>query len=263
VQHGDRNPISKALRALGWLIQTSANEVGVRELAGAMKISPSSAHRILMALSDEGFVKQNPRSSRYSLAVEFLRLAHIAISRAPIRQAAMEPMRQLVDACNETALFGVYDRTRQEMIFALSVESSHSLRYAIELNKWAPVYTGASGLAIMAFLDDAEIQSVIQRTRLEPLTDRSITEAYRIEAEIATIRRQGFAFTRGQRIPGAVGIAAPVFGGNGDVIGDVCLTIPEQRFDEAGKDRLVDLLLACAKRSSTDLTGAPRRHAAE
>lgn len=263
MSNGDRNPISKALRALGWLIQTSTNEVGVRELAAAMKISPSSAHRILLALADEGFVKQNPRSARYSLAVEFLRLAHIAISRAPIRQAALEPMRQLVDACNETALLGIYDSVRQEMIFAVSVESSHSLRYAIELNKWAPVFTGASGLAIMSFLNDGEIQSIIQRTKLEPLTDRSITEPYRLEAEIANIREQGYAFTRGQRIPGAVGLAAPVFGGSGDVIGDICVTIPEQRFDEASKGRLIELLLGCAKRVSADMSAVPHRQAAE
>lgn len=258
-----RNPVAKALKVLCWLIEQPATDVGVRELAAGMMISPSSAHRLLADLADEGFVRRDPQTSRYSLGLEFLRLAQLAIARAPIRRAALEPMRRLVDACNETALLGVYDGVRQEMMFVESVESSHSLRYAIEHNKWMPVHTGASGLAIMAFLDEAEIQSIITRTRLAPLTAHSITEPYRLKAEIEKIRRNGWAFTRGQRIAGAVGLAAPVFGSSGEVLGDICLTIPEQRFDRAGKDHLIKQLRACAWSITAEMGGGSRQQAAE
>lgn len=254
----DRNPVAKVLKTLVWLAQAPATDVGVRELAAAMEISPSSAHRILLALAEEGYVKQDPASQRYAIDVEFWALAQLVVAKAPIRQTALDGMRRLVDACNETALLGLYDGTRQEMMFAASVESAHPLRYAVELNKWGPLYTGASGLAIMAFLPEDEIQSIIRRSRLVPLTPRSITEPYRLEAELAAVRRQGYAFTKGQRITGAVGLAAPIFGANNAVLGDICLTIPEQRFDDAGKPHLVDLLLACANGISEKLGGMRR-----
>jgi DNA-binding IclR family transcriptional regulator len=254
-----RNPISKALKALAWLVENSGPEVGVRELATAMKIAPSSAHRLLMGLAEEGFIRQNADSGRYELGLEFLRLAYLASGKSPLRQRALPHMRALVDACNETALLGVYDPVRQEMLFAASVESTHHLRYALELNKWAPIYTGASGLAILAYLDEAQIQNVIHRTRLAALTSRTITEAYRLTSELETVRRRGFALTRGQRIPGAVGLAAPLFGGHGEVLGDICLTIPEQRFDEASQDHLIELLLDCTQKIMMEIGGAPRR----
>ena len=257
MRNADRNPISKALKALSWLVQTEPDEVGVREMASALRVSPSSAHRLLSALVEEGFVRQDERTARYSLGLEFLRLAHVAIARAPVRQAALPHMRRLVDACNETALLGLYDPARQEMIFAASVDSTHSLRYAIELNRWIPVYAGASGLAIVAFLSDAEIRSIIERTRLVPLTGRSITESYRLEAELENIRRLGFAVTHGHRIAGAVGLAAPIFGAAGEVVGDICLTIPEQRFDESSKGRLIELLRTCAACVTVDISGHP------
>jgi DNA-binding IclR family transcriptional regulator len=255
VENKDRNPISKALAALSWLADSRTSEVGVRELAAALKISPSSAHRILMALCEARLVEQDSKTQRYSLGVEFLRMSHLAIAKAPVRQVGIDAMRRLVDVCNETALLGIYDSLRQEMIFSACVESNHPLRYAVELNKWVPVYTGASGLAIMAFLEDHEIQSIIRRSRLVPLTTRSITEPYRLEAEIETIRRQGYAFTRGQRIAGAVGLAAPIFSSSGKVIGDICLTIPEQRFDESSKGRLIEVLLSCCEEVSKKLSG--------
>lgn len=255
MENKDRNPISKALGALSWLAESKASEVGVRELATAMKISPSSAHRILLALRDGGLVEQDPKTQRYSLGVEFLRLSHLTIAKAPIRQVGIEAMRRLVDVCNETTLLGIYDGVRQEMIFGACVESSHSLRYAVELNKWVPVYTGASGLAIMAFLEDQEIQSIIRRSRLVPLTTRSITEPYRLEAELEIVRKQGYAFTRGQRIAGAIGVAAPIFSSSGKVLGDICITIPEQRFDESSKDRLIEVLLSCCEEVSQKISG--------
>ena len=82
--------------------------------------------------------------------------SRLAAAKAPIRQAALHPMRRLVDACNETALLGIYDRTRQQMIFVVTVESTHELRVVTPLNRWLPIHVGASGLAILAFLEPDE-----------------------------------------------------------------------------------------------------------
>jgi DNA-binding IclR family transcriptional regulator len=251
----DRNPIAKALTALSWLTESREDEVGVRELAAALGISPSSAHRILLSLVDAGFVRQNSKTHRYALGIEFLRLAHLTIDKAPIRQAGIAAMRRLVDLCNETAVLGLYDPTRQEMIFAAAVESTHTLRYAIELNKWLPVYAGASGLAILAFLEKEEIQAVIRRTKLAPLTSQSIGDASKLQTELAKVRRNGYAASRGQRIPGAVGFAAPVFSSSGKVLGDICVTVPEQRFLKSSEGRLVELLLKTANEVTETLRG--------
>lgn len=255
MKNTDRNPVSKALKALTWLVQNPKPDVGVRDLAAALSISPSSAHRILNSLCEDGFVQQSENTGRYAIGIEMFRLANLVASRSPLREAAMKHMRKLVDLCNETALLGVYDHDRKQMIFAASVESEHQLRYAIELNKWIPVHAGASGLAILSFLSEAEISAVIERSRLSALTDQTITEVYRLRAELETIRKRGYAMTRGQRIAGAVGLAAPIFGSDGHAIGDVCLTIPQQRFDERGVKQIAKLLIDCAQEITADIGG--------
>ena len=50
-----RKPVSKALQALYWLVEMSQPEIGVRQLAAAMNIAPSSAHRVLATLADVWF----------------------------------------------------------------------------------------------------------------------------------------------------------------------------------------------------------------
>src|ERR1700683_2347847 len=49
-EHMGRNPITKVLRALSWLIEEPSGSTGVREMATALGLSPSSAHRLLTAL---------------------------------------------------------------------------------------------------------------------------------------------------------------------------------------------------------------------
>ena len=256
---GSRNPIQKALSALSWIIQKQSDDIGVREMAVELGVSPSTAHRLLSELVKTGLVKQAVNPGRYSLSLEFLRLAYLTIAHLPIRQIALSHMRRLTDACNETSLLGLYDSTRQEMMFVAMIDSSHPLRYSIELNKWLPVHVGASGLGIMAFLGDAEISAIIDRTRLAPATSRSITQRYRMESEIQQIRARGYAITYGQRTPDAVGLAAPVFGSSGEVIGVICLTIPESRFDKTTESRIADNLKACADQVTKAIGGHYRK----
>jgi DNA-binding IclR family transcriptional regulator len=262
VEKPERKPISKTLRALSWLAESPAPEVGVRQLAAAMNIAPSSAHRILLALSEAGFVQQDGKTQRYRLGSEFLRLSHLAIAKAPLRQAGIAAMRRLVDACQESALLAVYDDVRQEMIFAASVEATHSPQRAVALNKWVPVRTGASGLAILAFLKEAEARAIVERLPLPPPANTGVADPDRLATELATVRRQGYAFTRCQWIAGAVGLAAPIFASSGTVMGDVCLTIPAQRLAEGSKDRLIDALRCCVSEIAKNIGGAPTSFAA-
>jgi DNA-binding IclR family transcriptional regulator len=259
-----RTPGLKVLNALSWIVQENSSEVGVREMALGLGLSPSTAHRLLSELVKADFVQHNTNTGRYSLSLEFIRLSHLTIAQVSLEQVAITHMRRLTNACNETSLLSVYDRMRQEMMFVAIVDSTHPLRYSIELNKWLPVHVGASGLAIMAFLSEAEISTIIDRTRLAPVTSRSITERYRLEAEIQAIRQRGYAITRGQRTPDAVGLGAPVFGSNGEVVGDICLTIPESRFNQSAEKGIAELLKDCAHAVSVAIGGkvpAPYRTA--
>jgi IclR family acetate operon transcriptional repressor len=165
---------------------------------------------------------------------------------SPLRCAGLAALRRLVDACGESALLGVYDEARHEMLYAAAVEASHAARNAIRMNEWLPVRAGASGLAILAFLDETERRSVI--------THAGLTQ--QLDGELATVRRLGFAYTRCQWVAGAVGLAAPIFDRHGKVVGDVCVTIPQGRADDAGKDRLVDAMRRCVEDITTRMRAA-------
>ena len=109
-----------------------------------------------------------------------------------------------------------------------------------------PLCAGASGQSILAFLDP-EQQAKICKGPLQRFTPYTITDPERLTQRLAEIRQQGYVITCQEVYIGSLGIAAPVFGKNGNVIGSVSLSGPMERISEEHKQAIRDELMRTAK----------------
>jgi DNA-binding IclR family transcriptional regulator len=191
----------------------------------------------------------------YRLGMEFLRLVWTANTRFPLREAASDVLAGLTGRSGESSFFGVYNEQRRQMMFAVSIESSHPLRYTVPQGIWLPMHAGASGLAILAFLP-AQVQAEIVHSSLQALTARTLVDVDRLTERLAQIRRDGYAISHGERIDGAIAIAAPVLGPTDAVIGDVGVTVPETRFNAAATLELTALVKQSAELLTRRFTGS-------
>jgi DNA-binding IclR family transcriptional regulator len=103
---------------------------------------------------------------------------------------------------------------------------------------------GASGRAMLAFLDPSEIDAMLRN-----VPDARVREG--IRADLEAIARHGYSVTIGQRITGAIAIAAPIFDYSGKVAASLCLFGPEARLSEDIRARYVALVVGAAARIST------------
>lgn len=228
---------------------------GLREIAKGVDMNPSTVHRLLGLLEEEGLVRQDQPGEGYQLGTELLRLAWTASGTHPVRNAALPHMRDLAEASGETVTLGVYDPVRRQTCVLAVIESEAPFRYVTKLHEWRDLHTGASGRAVMAFLPDEERRAVVERTKLAPATEHTITSPDELEAVLATVRARGYAFSQEERRLGGVGIAAPIFGSGGQIVGEVGLSVPTQRFVAADEPRLAELVTACARRISEAIGG--------
>ncbi|MFT4051488.1 MAG: IclR family transcriptional regulator [Microbacterium sp.] len=252
-----RQPLARGIELLTLMVDSEQEAHGVRELAGRLGVSPSTVHRLITDLEKLGLVGRTPAGS-YRLGLEFLRLAWTTTARYPLHEVSTETLSELMEHTGETAFFCVYSEPRRQMMFTLSIESSHPLRYTLPLQQWLPLHGGASGLAILAYAP-AEIQEEVANGVLEPLTERTIVEAPSLLARLATVREEGYAITHGERIEGAIAIAAPVFGHSG-VIGSIGISLPEGRFNAAKSSTLAHVVRDAAQSLSGYLKGSRDPH---
>ena len=252
----EESPVVRAISALDWILQNPSLETGVRELAAGLRVSPSSAHRLLLALSDASFVSKNVQTSKYALSAELFRLTRLARSKSPIQRIAHDPMHLVSKTCGETVVLGVYHPVRRQMMFSAAICSVHPAQCLDELNKWSNMHVGASSLAIMAHLNESALRAIVECMTLASSTDPSRSELGRLLVELRRVRAQGVSVTRGRRQPGVVELAAPIFASEGRVFGDVCLFVDEDRFGKTDEEAAARLLIQCACKISKDLVGS-------
>lgn len=248
---GEREPVGRAIDVLVWLATHPTPPWSVRHVARELGTSPTTIHRVFGIFEGRGLLERDGTGG-YLPGLELYRICHsVAGQLSPVR--VLRPhLEKLADACGETVILGAYDPRRGEMMYLDMVQSAHPIRYILELNKWMPVHAGATGLAIFAGLSDDEREAFYQRG-LSPITDRTLVAKGELEEAVARVRRDGYIWTHGQRQIGAVGIASPVFDAAGEVFGDVCVTIPEQRVDESKLDSLGADVLATAESVSDEI----------
>lgn len=229
-------------------------EWALTDLADALGLPFSTTHRLLQLLQLQGVVEWDSRSHHYRSGVELYRIAALLSARIPIVRMATPLLQEIVAQCDESALLGLYLPAQRQMIVAAKIDGSNPVRYVEESNIPRTIAWGATGRAILAYLPEDELVDVLAREERSPATQKTL-EPDEVRHELAEIRRRGYAFSRGQRTAEAVGIAAPFFGANGAVRGDLCLTIPAFRFRTGSETELAAFLLAKARHLS-DLLGA-------
>jgi DNA-binding IclR family transcriptional regulator len=251
---GEREPAARAIDVLIWLADHTADTWGIREVARAVNTSPSTIYRIFQIFESRDLVIKNA-DGRYTPGLELFRICQVFSQRVSPVKIAKPHVEKLALACGETVLLAAYGARRGQMIVIDIIDAPHPLRWVISTNQWRYVHSGATGLAILAFLPEQERREIYAKG-LERFTEETLIDAEELEREVATIRARGYAFSRGQRSKGAVGLGAPIFDAAGDVFGDVCVTIPEGRFDPAQEEKLGTLLVTAAAGISADLRDA-------
>lgn len=204
-------------------------EVTIKELSTALHMSPSTCHRLLDLLAAEGIVEHVKSRRSYQIGMEYGRLAAQVQARNTYQKMARPLLREMVNYYNETCVFSLYIAASRSLIFAEKAESSRPLRYQVPLNEPMRVFWGATGRAVYANLPDDERRAIYDTEGPAPGSGEPLPTWNEIEAEVKKIRAQGFVMTRGQKTPGSVGISAPVFNAENNVIGSVGFTIPQSQ----------------------------------
>jgi DNA-binding IclR family transcriptional regulator len=163
---------------------------------------------------------------------------------------------ELTAACDETSLFAVFDRATATVAFVAKADSSQVLSYRISLNTPVSAYWGSSSQVILAYLPEQDLRRVLADAHPSPVGDIPPMPEAAYRAHLAAIKERGWILTKGQKLPGAVGTAAPVFGAAG-IVGSLTVTIPEVRFQASMERRIQRLVTESAAKISAVLGHRP------
>ncbi len=106
----------------------------------------------------------------------------------------------------------------------------------------------------MAFMEESEIERILQIAATEVDPQNAIEEINQIRTQLQIVRQTGYAISHGEWLTEASGIASPILNDKGNPIGSVSISGPSQRFqDESKLKEYADLLLKYMQKISNDL----------
>ena len=213
----------------------------LKDMMKATKLPKTTAFRILSTLVSLGYCDFDQRTGEYSLGFVFLKLADIRRRQANVHAAALPVMREIRNATKETVVLSV--RSGEQRVHIDFVEGLHSVRRSAEIGIGAPLYVGASSKVLLAGMPDEEIDAYLSRTPLKRFQDTTITDPDTLRREIALIRQQGFAESKGELVTGGGAVAAPLKDWSGSTVGAIDVLTPENRYTPEHRELCIRMLL--------------------
>jgi DNA-binding IclR family transcriptional regulator len=191
-----------------------AGELGVTELGRRLGVHKATASRLAATLADRGLVERDPATERYRLGFGLIRLAGAAMAGLDLVTTARTSVEDLAATTRETVTLGVL--SGDDVVSIDQVTGTRSIVSVSWVGKRNALHTTSTGKVLLAFMDDSELDGRLAG-RLERATRNTIVDAAVLRAQLAEIRRRGYAQTLEELEVGLNAVAAPVRQANGEV----------------------------------------------
>lgn len=213
--------VQRALDLLN-LLQTFHHPVRLSDLARHSGLHLATVQRLLNVLIDNGFAVRY--GNGYTAGPAALSIAHAYLVASPLNMIAQPIMQELSGACGLTS--SLYVPVVGSRVLIARVEGANPLRYTLPVGERFPLYIGASGKAMLAFMGDEARQHVLSGVSAIEHADGTVKDMHQFHAELDDVRAQGYARSKGERVLGITALAAPILDSAGAVQGSLGLTGP-------------------------------------
>jgi len=222
--------------------------LSLQEIAERIRMPKTTAFRLVNTLERAGFLIRMD-NQQYCLSLKVARLGGLVRSTLSIREIARPIMLEVNRLTQETITLNTVMGT-DRMVLEV-VDTPSPLMSMARLGQHMPLLLGASSRIIMAYMEPDELERVLKANTKGVDIDRAA-----LERELARFRKQGYALSRGQRVPGLTAISVPLFDINGKVRNSLSLTGPSIRVDPIDLD-LAEIMMTAGRDISTRLGASP------
>ncbi|WP_163557820.1 IclR family transcriptional regulator C-terminal domain-containing protein [Halomonas sp. NO4] len=243
------------VRGLTLLERLAATPGGLAlsELAEAVDLAPSTTHRLLQALQSQGFIAQDSELGVWKVDVKTFRIGNSFLEARDFVATSRPYLRRLTAQTGETANLGIRDGGTA--VFLAQSESPQMMRMITRLGSRAPLHASGVGKALMAWLPDDEFERILAERGLARVTANTLHSAESLRADLAEVRRLGYACDREEHAVGLHCVAACIHDEHATPLAAISVSGPMARIPEARLSELGELVRDTAAEITARLGG--------
>lgn len=245
--------LERGLKILDLLVEIESDPirgprgVSVQQAAVVLGIHKSSASRLLQTLVATGWAEPvSPSGRGFRLGPAVQSTSSLKEAQRRLRDAAQPYLQRLVDQTGECAHAAV--STGSAALVIDDVETGHPLRVVAGRGRRVPLHCTSAGKVLLA------VGLAAVPEELTPRTERTLTSAAALEANLSEIRRLGYALDDEENDLGVRCLSAPVFEGlGGPAVGCIGIDGPSVRVTADRVGEIATAVVAAAHELSLEL----------
>ncbi len=243
--------VDKAMKVLSQF-SLAHKEIGLSEMARMAELDKAATRRLLVALSEYGFVEQVAETRKYRLGYGFLALARIREATVPLTKAAQDVANWLAAETNETVHLSVPGAHAMSTLAFCLPERGNVIN--LRAADTYPFHAASSGLVYLAFCSPAT-QARLLALKREKLTTETVTDVAALKALLKQFKSDGYSQSRNVFEFGVASVAMPFFSDGPDPTGTISIAVPDANMNAERRADLVVKLGEARARLEKALTG--------
>ena len=191
------------------LLSRETGGLNLTEIATRMNLNKSTAHRILAALQERGYVEKREQGKVYRLGLEFIELSSAFLNSLELKTEAQPILNQLSRQTGQTVFMAIM--REGDVVYIDKVESFNSLRRYKIIGKRMPSYATSLGKSLLTGLTEAEIVTLYEDREFNKITEYTIDNVHDLLKEVDLTRRRGWAHDNQENELGTMCVGAPIY----------------------------------------------------
>lgn len=202
----------------------SADEpITAQSTARHLGVNTNMAFRMLATITAAGYLVKDEKNGQFSVSLKVLQLSRKALNSLEIRRIVMPYLDMLRHKYPKANLnLGVFHQ--DEVLVVDRIDSTGMPRTYFTPGKSLPFHATAQGKVLASELPEADLDVLIARKGLKAYTPTTIIDAAALKAELARVRREGFARDREESIANDNCNAVPIRDASGGIIATISMS---------------------------------------
>ena len=223
------------------LFSNDTSELTLTEISRSADINMTTSLRIASTLEGAGYLRRDPETKRYRPSIKVLQLGFSALRSMDIRQSARPYLERLSKETGETVSLAVLDGL--EIVYVDRIRNRQIVGVVLGMGSRLPAHCTSMGKAMLAYLPEDQLKTRLNGAVLAACTGNTIVEIDSLAADLAKVRRKGYAINNQELAVGLRAVAAPIWGEHGQVVAAINISGSTETISRSRlKQELVPLL---------------------
>ena len=246
-----RSGVQSLARAFGIMeeVARSRDGISLAELSKRVGLHNSTTFHLVKTMVSLGYIRQIKDSKRYRIGRPLFALAASALDEIEMVSLAVPVLEDLSRETGEGGHFAI--RMGDSVVVIARTAAPGAFQLTERVGVVRPAHCTALGKVILAALRPDQLDRLLARIELTPVTSKSIIEIDALKKDLNDVRSSGIAFDDGEFNLEVRCVGVPVKDFTGQVIGAIGISGPIWRLSlQALQSRAVTVQAAAMRLSS-------------